>query len=53
MITRQNGLAAGPVRIAPTPSEEAERERERLRQELLRRIMDREVRRQAARGTPR
>ena len=52
MITHQNGLLAPVVRPVPSCTE-ADRERERLRQELLRRIIDRETRRQSLRGTPR
>jgi hypothetical protein len=52
MITHQNGLLVPVARAVPT-SPEADRERERLRQELLRRIIDRETRRQSSRGAPR
>jgi hypothetical protein len=52
MITHQNGLLAPVARSVPS-SPEADRERERLRQELLRRIIDRETRRQSSRGVPR
>lgn len=52
MITHQNGLLAPVARYVPS-SPEADRERERLRQELLRRIIDRETRRQSSRGVPR
>jgi len=52
MITHQNGLLVPVARAVPT-SPETDRERERLRQELLRRIIDRETRRQSARGAPR
>jgi hypothetical protein len=50
MITRQYGLFARRPRAANASSADAVRERERLRRELLRRILDREVRRQALRG---
>ncbi len=53
MITHQNGLLAIPARPVPSSSEEIDRERQRLRRELLRRILDRETRRQASRGVPR
>ena len=53
MITHQNGLLAPEARTVSSPQPEADRERERLRQELLRRIIDRETRRQSSRGTPR
>jgi hypothetical protein len=51
MITHQYGLLAAPPRLVTTSSaEEILRERERLRRELLRRIKDREIRRQSLRG---
>ena len=52
MINQQNGLliqTSGSV----TADSEAVRERERLRRELLRRIVIRETKRQAARGSAR
>jgi hypothetical protein len=53
MITHQHGLLAPSARPVPSSSEETDRERERLRRELLRRIIDRETRRQASRSIPR
>ena len=51
MITHQYGLLAAPPRLVSTSSaEDILRERERLRRELLRRIKDREIRRQSLRG---
>jgi len=50
MITHQHGLFARTGRTARSSSEAKIRERERLRRELLRRILDREIRRQALRG---
>jgi hypothetical protein len=50
MITHQNGLLARTTRAAKPSSEDKVRERERLRRELLQRILDREIRRQAVRG---
>jgi len=50
MIIRQHGLLARAARGANLPAADAVREREKLRRELLRRILDREVRRQASRG---
>jgi hypothetical protein len=50
MITYAHGLLAAAPRPASTASPESLRERERLRRELLRRIVDRETRRQSARG---
>ena len=50
MITRQHGLLARAARAANLSSADVIREREKLRRELLRRILDREVRRQASRG---
>jgi hypothetical protein len=49
MITRQKGLLARNPRAVVDVAEFA-RERERLRRELLKRILDRETRRQALRG---
>jgi hypothetical protein len=52
MISHQNGLLSSSA--SPIPAEaEALRERERLRRELLKRIINRETRRQATRGTAR
>jgi len=50
MITHQNGLlpVTGRPELVPLPHNN--REWERLRRELLRRIIDREMRRQAVRG---
>lgn len=53
MITHQKGLLGPPARNATTSLPEAAREREQLRRELLQRILDREMRRQAVRGVPR
>jgi hypothetical protein len=50
MVTYPLGLVATSTRPASTQSQEVIRERERLRRELLRRIMDRETRRQSVRG---
>ncbi|MCE9630392.1 MAG: hypothetical protein K8S94_06705 [Planctomycetia bacterium] len=50
MITHQRGLLARSVRANSSPAVDQTRERERLRRELLQRILDREVRRQAVRG---
>lgn len=50
MITHQHGLFARTGRAARPSSDERIREREWLRRELLRRILDREIRRQALRG---
>jgi hypothetical protein len=52
MISHQNGLLSSPVTAVPSEAE-ALRERERLRRELLKRIINRETRRQSARGTTR
>ena len=52
MISPQNGLLSSPANAVPT-EQEALRERERLRRELLKRIINRETRRQSTRGTPR
>lgn len=49
MITCPNGLITVP-RPVPLPLADLRHERERLRRELLRRIVDREIKRQAARG---
>ena len=50
MNNHSNNLLAEPVRATAV---ENERERRILRQELLRLIIDREIRRQAMRGGPR
>jgi hypothetical protein len=50
MLTHHHGLAAGFARPVSTQSQDVIRERERLRRELLRRIMQRETRRQSFRG---
>jgi hypothetical protein len=52
MISHQNGLLSTSA-TAATPELEALRERERLRRELLKRIVNRETRRQATRGAAR
>lgn len=51
MVTHASSLSVEPARTIPIPPH-PDRERERLRQELLRRIIDRETRRQATRGMP-
>jgi hypothetical protein len=53
MITHQKGLLGPPARNASSSVPGAACERERLRRELLQRILDREMRRQAVRGVPR
>jgi len=50
MVTYPLGLVAASTRPTSTQSQDVIRERERLRRELLRRIMDRETRRQSVRG---
>ena len=50
MITHQHGLLGRTSRSVAGAADDKVRERERLRRELLRRILDREVRRQALRG---
>ncbi len=50
MLTHHHGLAAVLPRPVSTQSQDVIRERERLRRELLRRIMQRETRRQSCRG---
>jgi len=52
MISHQNGLLSPPANAVPAELE-ALRERERLRRELLKRIINRETRRQSTRGTSR
>lgn len=51
MVSHSSSLLVMPARSSPIPSP-SDRERERLRRELLRRIIDRETRRQAVRGGP-
>ncbi|MDA0255760.1 MAG: hypothetical protein O3C39_08735 [Planctomycetota bacterium] len=53
MLSHHHGLLVAPPRGVSSPSRDTDHERERLRRELLRRIMDRETRRQSARGLPR
>ena len=50
MIHYSHGLLAALPRPTPMSSQELIRERERLRRELLRRIVDRETKRQTLRG---
>lgn len=50
MLTHHHGLVVALPRPVSTQSQEVIRERERLRRELLRRIMERETRRQSFRG---
>jgi hypothetical protein len=50
MITFPQGLSVAPPRPVPLSSLDVRREREFLRRELLRRIVDRETKRQTARG---
>jgi hypothetical protein len=50
MITSSHGLVTLPPRAMPVASQEERHERDRLRRELLRRIVDRETKRQTARG---
>ena len=52
MISHQNGLLSPPANAIPAEPEVL-RERERLRRELLKRIINRETRRQSSRGTSR
>jgi len=52
MISHQNGLLPSQSNVVPAEAE-ALRERERLRRELLKRIVNRETRRQSTRGTSR
>lgn len=51
MVSPSSSLLVESARSNPVPSP-SDRERERLRRELLRRIIDRETRRQAVRGGP-
>jgi hypothetical protein len=53
MMTHHHGLFVAQPRSVSSASPDTDRERERLRRELLRRIMERETRRQSARGLPR
>ncbi len=50
MTTHSHGLLDAQPRAVPSPSPDSLRERQQLRRELLRRIVDRESRRQSARG---
>jgi hypothetical protein len=50
MVSHHHGLVAAPPRSVSAQSPEIVRELERLRRELLRRIMERETRRQSVRG---
>jgi hypothetical protein len=50
MVTYPHGLVTAMPRPVSSQAQEALRERERLRRELLRRIIDRETRRQSVRG---
>jgi len=51
MVIHSSTLLIEPGRTIPSPSS-TDQERKRLRRELLRRIIDRETRRQAMRGSP-
>jgi hypothetical protein len=51
MVTHSSTLLVEPARPIPSTAP-ANQEREQLRRELLRRIIDRETRRQALRGSP-
>jgi hypothetical protein len=51
MVTHSSNLLIEPARPIPSPSP-IDQERERLRRELLRRIIDRENKRQSLRGAP-
>lgn len=51
MVTPSSSLLVEPARTGPIPRP-PDQERERLRRELLRRIIDRETRRQAHRAGP-
>ena len=55
MLTHPSGLIVVPVRpvLGVSPDAGVALERQRLRQELLRRIIDREVRRRSLRSGPR
>jgi hypothetical protein len=50
MLMHHYGLVVASPRPVSTQAQDAIRERERLRRELLRRIMERETRRQSFRG---
>jgi hypothetical protein len=50
MVTYPHGLVTALPRLVSSQAQETVRERERLRRELLRRIIDRETRRQSVRG---
>jgi hypothetical protein len=51
MVTHSSSLLVEPARQIPSSSG-PNQDREQLRRELLRRIIDRETRRQALRGSP-
>jgi hypothetical protein len=51
MVIHSNSLLVETARTIPITSP-PDQERERLRRELLRRIIDRETKRRALRGTP-
>jgi hypothetical protein len=51
MVTHSSNLLIDPARQIPSPPA-IDQERERLRRELLRRIIDRETKRQSLRGSP-
>jgi hypothetical protein len=55
MLTHPSGLIVVPARplLGVSPDAGVSLERQRLRQELLKRIIDREVRRQSRRSGPR
>lgn len=55
MLTHPSGLVVPPVRslLAVPPDVDIDRERQRLRQELVRRIAEREMRRRIRRSPPR
>jgi hypothetical protein len=50
VLTSQGGILPPPVRPVGPPAVDLQRERERLRLELLKRIVDREIRRQSSRS---
>jgi hypothetical protein len=50
MLTHPNGFVGSPPRPAPGVAASHQRERERLRRELLRRLVERELRRRSERG---
>lgn len=53
MRTQHAGVLPPPSRPGATGPVDPQRERERLRRELLKRIIDREMRRKSSRGGPR